>query len=73
MSDTELKTRIESVRARLDAEPAKAVRIVRAESRQRSGFESEARAGECRLVLDQPPALGGAARGPRPAAGRGGY
>ena len=66
MSDTELKTRIQSVRARLDAEPAKAVRIVRAESRQRSGFESEARAGECRLVLDQPPALGGAARGPRP-------
>ena len=66
MSDTELKTRIESVRARLDAEPAKAVRIVRAESRQRSGFESEAKAGECRLVLDQPPALGAvrpAARG----------
>lgn len=66
MSDTELKTRIENVRARLDAEPAKAVRIVRAESRQRTGFESEAQAGECRLVLDQPPALGGEARGPRP-------
>ena len=66
MSDTELKTRIEGVRARLDAEPAKAVRIVRARSRQRSGFESEAKAGECRLVLDQTPALGGTARGPRP-------
>ena len=66
MADTELKDRIESIRARLDAEPAKAVRIVRAKSRQRSGFESEAKAGECRLVLDQPPALGGAARGPRP-------
>ena len=66
MSDTELKTRIESVRARLDAKPAKAVRIVRAESRQRSGFESEAKAGECRLVLDQPSALGGTDRGPRP-------
>ena len=66
MADTKLKTRIESVRARLDAEPAKGVRVVRAESRQRSGFESEAKAGECRLVLDQPPALGGAARGPRP-------
>ena len=66
MSDTELKTRIESVRSRLDADPAKAVRIVRAESRQRTGFESEAQAGECRLVLDQPPALGGEARGPRP-------
>ena len=66
MSDTELKTRIEEVRARLDADPDRAVRIVRARSRQRSGFESEAKAGECRLVLDQPPALGGAARGPRP-------
>ena len=66
MADTELKNRIESVRARLDADPARAVRIVRAESRQRSGFESEAKAGECRLVLDQPPALGGEARGPRP-------
>ena len=66
MSDTELKSRIERVRARLDAEPAKAVRIVRAESRQRAGFESEATAGECRLVQDQPPALGGTGRGPRP-------
>ena len=66
MPDAELKTRIESVRKRLDAEPAKAVRIVRAQSRQRSGFESEAKAGECRLVLDQTPALGGTARGPRP-------
>ena len=66
MSDMELKTRIGDVRARLDADPDRAVRIVRAESRQRSGFESEAVAGECRLVLDQPPALGGAARGPRP-------
>ena len=66
MADTELKTRIEGVRARLDADPARAVRIVRAESRQRSGFASEASAGECRLVLDQPPALGGEARGPRP-------
>ena len=66
MSDTELKTRIESVRTRLDAEPAKALRIVRARSRQRSGFESEAQAGECRMVLDQTPALGGTARGPRP-------
>ena len=66
MADTELKTRIESIRARLDAEPEKAMRIVRAESRQRSGFESEAKAGECRLVFDQAPALGGAARGPRP-------
>ena len=66
MSDTELKTRIESVRARLDAEPGRGVRIVRAESRQRSGFESEAKAGECRVVLDQPSALGGTERGPRP-------
>ena len=66
MNDSELKTRVENVRARLDAEPARAVRIVRAESRQRSGFESEAQAGECRLVLDQAPALGGEARGPRP-------
>ena len=66
MADTELKARIESIRSRFDAEPEKAVRIVRAQSRQRSGFESEARAGECRLVLDQPPAIGGGARGPRP-------
>ena len=66
MPEAELKSRIESVRARLDAEPARAVRIVRAESSQRTGFESEAQAGECRLVLDQPPALGGEARGPRP-------
>ena len=66
MSDTELKTRVESVRARLDADPERAVRTVRAESSQRTGFESEAQAGECRLVLDQPPALGGEARGPRP-------
>ena len=66
MSEMDLKTRIENVRARLDAEPGRAVRVVRAESRRRSGFESEAKAGECRLILDQPPALGGAARGPRP-------
>ena len=66
MADTELKARIESIRSRFDTEPEKAVRIVRAQSRQRSGFESEATSGECRLVLDQPPALGGGARGPRP-------
>ena len=45
MSDTELKTRIGDVRARLDADPDRAVRIVRAESRQRSGFESEGDGG----------------------------
>ena len=49
MPETQLKTRIESVRARLDAEPGKAVRIVRARSRRRSGFESEASAGKADL------------------------
>ena len=65
MSET-LRTIIQQTQAKLRAEPAASVATFRSESELQDGLRSHARMRQHRIVVDEPPELGGGDAGPNP-------
>lgn len=63
---TSFKDSFIATQTRLRDKPTTALHSFSATTRQSDGLSSEARIREFRLVIDEPPALGGADRGPDP-------